>query len=403
MCRFFVQEVKMKHKEYFGGILTGVILSLATAAGGYLGYTAQNKGVLSDPGHVQKLNYLEQLIEQDYLGEIDEEQLAEGLYAGLVFGLGDVYSRYYTEEEYQQENSSNTGSYVGIGVVLQKNEQGGVEIVECYEEGPGDQAGLKTGDIISAIDGTDITEMEVSDVVDIIREENRKQAVLTVHRKEEEKALELTVQISDVELPSVFGEMLPDHIGYIRISQFTEVTPRQYQEAFSELREKGMEALVVDLRGNPGGLLSSVCSVLNQILPEGLIVYTEDKNGNRQEERSEGGHVLDLPLAVLVNESSASASEIFAGAVKDYGMGTIVGTTTYGKGVVQELLPLSDGSAVKLTVSHYFTPKGHSIDQVGIVPDVEVKLDPELLNQEEITHQEDNQLQAALKVLSENE
>ena len=211
--------------------------------------------------------------------------------------------------------------------------------------------------------------------------------------------MEVTVEITDVELPSVFSEMLENQTGYIRISQFTDVTPDQYEKAFSDLKDQGMEQLVVDLRGNPGGLLTSVCAILNSILPEGLIVYTEDKYGNRSEERSEGKTPLDMPFAVLVNENSASASEIFAGAVQDYGIGTIVGTVTYGKGVVQELRPLSDGSAVKLTVSDYYTPKGNSINEVGIKPDVEVKLDPELLNQEEITHQEDNQLQEALKVL----
>ena len=211
--------------------------------------------------------------------------------------------------------------------------------------------------------------------------------------------MEVTVEITDVELPSVFSEMLENQTGYIRISQFTDVTPDQYEKAFSDLKDQGMEQLVVDLRENPGGLLTSVCAILNSILPEGLIVYTEDKYGNRSEERSEGKTPLDMPFAVLVNENSASASEIFAGAVQDYGIGTIVGTVTYGKGVVQELRPLSDGSAVKLTVSDYYTPKGNSINEVGIKPDVEVKLDSELLNQEKITHQEDNQLQEALKVL----
>lgn len=163
-----------------------------------------------------------------------------------------------------------------------------------------------------------------------------------------------------------------------------------------------MEKLVIDLRGNPGGLLTSVCNILNHILPEGMIVYTEDKYGNRSEEKSEGKTALDIPLAVLVNENSASASEIFAGAVKDYGIGTIVGTTTFGKGVVQELLPLNDGSAVKLTISNYYTPKGNSIQDVGIHPDVEVKLNPELLNKEEIAHEEDNQLQEALKILEKS-
>ena len=271
--------------------------------------------------------------------------------------------------------------------------------MECYEEGPGDNAGLKAGDIISGIDGTDITEKDVSEVVDMIRGSGKEKVVLTVHRQNVENAMEVTVEITDVELPSVFSEMLENQTGYIRISQFTDVTPDQYEKAFSDLKDQGMEQLVVDLRGNPGGLLTSVCAILNSILPEGLIVYTEDKYGNRSEERSEGKTPLDMPFAVLVNENSASASEIFAGAVQDYGIGTIVGTVTYGKGVVQELRPLSDGSAVKLTVSDYYTPKGNSINEVGIKPDVEVKLDPELLNQEEITHQEDNQLQEALKVL----
>lgn len=392
-------EKIMKNKEYIRGIITGVVFSLAVGAGGYAGFRLGDKGVLSDREHVQKLNYLEHLIQEEYLGETDQEALAEGLYAGLVYGLGDAYSRYYTAQEYQQENSSTTGSYVGIGIAMQKNEEGGVKIAECYEGGPGEQAGLKVGDIISAVDGTDIMEMDTSQVAELIRNSQKDQVVLTIHRMGVEKPLELNVKITDVELPSVFSEMLGNKTGYIRISQFMEVTPGQYREAFEMLQNQGMEKLVVDLRGNPGGLLTSVCSILSDILPEGLIVYTEDKYGNRQEERSEGKSPLTIPLAVLVNENSASASEIFAGAVKDYGVGTIVGTTTFGKGVVQEIHPLKDGSAVKLTVSNYYTPKGNSIHEVGIEPDVEVKLAPELLNKEEITHEEDNQLQEALKIL----
>lgn len=391
----------MKNKEYIRGIITGAALSLAVTAGGYVGVRLQDNGVLSDRTHVQKLKYLEQMIDEKYLGEVNQEELAEGLYAGLVYGLKDSYSRYYTAQEYQQENSSTTGSYVGIGIAMQKNEEGGVRIVECYEGGPGAKAGLEEGDIISAIDGTDIMETEVSDVADMIRDGKKDQALLTVHRQGVDQPLELSVEISDVELPSVFSEMLESKIGYIRITQFMEVTPAQFEKAFQELKSRGMEKLLIDLRGNPGGLLTSVCSILNDILPEGRIVYTEDKYGNRQEERSEGKSPIDIPLAVLVNENSASASEIFAGAVKDYEVGPIVGTTTFGKGVVQELHPLNDGSAVKLTVSNYYTPKGHSIHEVGIEPDVEVKPDLALLNKEEITHEEDNQLQEALKILKD--
>ena len=393
----------MKNKEYKKGIATGVLVTVIVAGGAKIAGNFLDTGVLSDDSRVQKLEYLEKMIDQDYLGEKDEDQLAEGMYAGLIYGLGDVYSRYYTAEEYEQETSSTDGSYVGIGISMEANKEGGVKIAECYEGGPGELAGLEEGDVISAIDGEDITEMDTSEVAGLIRDSGKDQVTLTIHREDEEEPIEITVEIRDVELHSVFGEMLDDETGYIRISEFTGVTPDQYLETFQSLEDQGMQKLVIDLRDNPGGLLDSVCSILNHVLPEGLIVYTEDKYGNRTEETSNGKDPLEIPLAVLVNENSASASEIFAGAVKDYGIGTIVGTTTYGKGVVQSVRQLADGSAVKLTVSNYFTPKGNNINKVGIQPNVEVKLSTELLNKKEITHEEDNQLQEALKVLNDNE
>ena len=389
----------MKHKEYAAGVLTGVLVVALAAGGVKFVQQRQYNGVLSDSSHVQKIEYLEKMIDQEYLGEVDNAEMAEGIYAGLVYGLGDVYSRYYTADEYAQETASTDGAYAGIGVSIQKNKNGGVQIAECYEGGPGAEAGLQTGDVITAINDTDVTDMELSDVVSLIRENKDNTIVLTVFRENEEKSREISVDVTDVELPSVFGEMLDKKTGYIQITQFTGVTPQQYKDMFAELKDKGMERLVIDLRDNPGGLLTSVCDILREILPEGLIVYTEDKYGNREEENCDGKHQLDMPLAVLVNENSASASEIFAGAVQDHEVGTIVGITTYGKGVVQELRQLSDGSAVKLTVSNYYTPNGNSINKVGIKPDVEVKLASELLNKDEITHEEDNQLQKALDVI----
>ena len=389
----------MKHKEYAAGVLTGVLVVTLAAGGVKFVQQRQYNGVLSDSSHVQKIEYLEKMIDQEYLGEVDNAEMAEGIYAGLVYGLGDVYSRYYTADEYAQETASTDGAYAGIGVSIQKNKNGGVQIAECYEGGPGAEAGLQTGDVITAINDTDVTDMELSDVVSLIRENKDNTIVLTVFRENEEKSREISVDVTDVELPSVFGEMLDKKTGYIQITQFTGVTPQQYKDMFAELKDRGMERLVIDLRDNPGGLLTSVCDILREILPEGLIVYTEDKYGNREEETCDGKHQLDMPLAVLVNENSASASEIFAGAVQDHEVGTIVGITTYGKGVVQELRQLSDGSAVKLTVSNYYTPNGNSINKVGIKPDVEVKLASELLNKDEITHEEDNQLQKALDVI----
>ena len=389
----------MKHKEYASGVLTGILVVTLAVGGVKFVQQRQYNGVLSDSSHVQKIEYLEKLIDQEYLGEVDNDEMAEGVYAGLVYGLGDVYSRYYTADEYAQETASTDGAYAGIGVSIQKNKNGGVQIAECYEGGPGAEAGLQTGDVITAINDTDVTDMELSDVVSMIRENKDKTVVLTVLRENEDSSREISVDVTDVELPSVSGEMIDESTGYIQITQFTGVTPQQYKDTFAELKDKGMERLVIDLRDNPGGLLTSVCDILREILPEGLIVYTEDKYGNREEETCDGKNKLDMPLAVLVNENSASASEIFAGAVQDHGVGTIVGTTTYGKGVVQELRQLSDGSAVKLTVSNYYTPNGNSINKVGIKPDVEVKLASVLLNKDEITHEEDNQLQKALNVI----
>ena len=234
----------------------------------------------------------------------------------------------------------------------------------------------------------------------MIREKEDGTSILTVYHQEADEPEEITVTLSDVELPTVSYEMLEDSIGYLRITEFTMVTPQQFEDAYKDLQAKGMEKLIVDLRDNPGGVLSSVCDVLRQILPEGLIVYTEDKYGEKQEMKCDGDTPIDIPLAVLVNENSASASEIFAGAVKDYEIGTIVGTTTYGKGIVQSIRQLSDGSAVKLTTAKYFTPKGNDIHKVGITPDVEVKLDASLLNRTDYTHDEDNQLQAAIEAVS---
>ena len=396
----------MKNKQFWKGALAGALAVSCLGTGALAGAGFARKGsVLGDRKCTGKLAYLESMIDDYYLGDKDEEKLKEGLYTGLIYGLDDPYSRYYTAEEYEEENSSNQGTYVGIGILMEKNAEGGVKIVKCYEGGPGEAAGLKKGDIISAIDGEDITDKETSDVADMIRNSEKDSVVLTVHREDVEDVMEITVQITDVELPSVFHEMLDQKIGYIRITEFKGVTYEQYKTAFADLEDQGMERLIVDLRDNPGGLLDQVCDILREILPEGLIVYTEDKDGNREEETCDGKNELQIPLAVLVNESSASASEIFAGAVQDYGIGTIVGTTTYGKGVVQSIRQLSDGSAVKLTVANYYTPNGNNINKIGIKPDVDAALDTSLLNKDkdEITHEEDNQLQEAIKVVTSSE
>ena len=392
----------MKNKEFKKGVAIGVAATLVVTGAGFVSYQKvlfPKGNALSDMKTVQKLNYLEELIDEEYLDEKDESSLREGLYAGLLSGLQDPYSTYYTAEQYKELNTSNEGSYVGIGAVLQKDNDGGATVVQLYEGGPGEQAGLKTGDVIKAIDGTDVTEKETSDIASMVRDSEKDSVTLTIQRENEEKTQDIKVEIRDVEIKTVSHEMLSGDTGYIRISEFSEVTSDQYKKAFADLKSQGMKKLVVDLRDNPGGLLNTVCDILRQILPEGLIVYTEDKNGKREEETCDGKNELDIPLAVLVNGNSASASEIFAGAIQDYEKGTIVGTTTFGKGIVQSILPLSDGSAVKTTTAKYYTPKGRCIHGTGIEPDVEVELTEGLEQKAELTHEEDNQLQKAIETV----
>lgn len=350
---------------------------------------------------VSKINELTAYIDLYYYDETKTEELQNGLCTGLLEGLGDKYSVYYNEEEYQQSKVSMTGKYYGIGAGLRQDvDTMVVSISKVYEGTPSEAAGLLAEDIILSVDDTDATSMEVTDLVKLIRGEEGTTVHLEIYRAATNEYLSFDVERANVTLPSVSSEMLSDEIGYIRIESFETDTAHQFEEALANLENQGMHSLVVDLRYNGGGLVDSVVQILDDILPEGLLVYTEDKNGNRQEYTSSGDTHFDYPMVVLINQDSASASEIFAGAIKDYEYGTLIGTTTFGKGIVQTIFPLSDGDAVKLTTAKYFTPKGNYIHGVGIEPDIE--LEYEYLNPEgeEYEMQYDNQIQKAIEVLS---
>lgn len=384
------------HGRFLKGFILGLmVMALASAAGFYLyttGGQSRSKETLTGKESMEKISYLSDLIDTYYLNEADVKDMQEGMYAGMVAGLGDPYSRYYTVEEYGTLSEETQGHYEGIGVVMQQGDDGLATIVRCYEGAPGEKAGLKAGDVIYKVNDEEVLDMDLSTVVKKIKDPATDPVHLTIVREGEADHLELDIEKEEVKVPVVSHEMLADHVGYIAIYEFTDVTFEQYSEAKKDLEEQGMEKLVIDLRDNPGGLLTSVCDVLETILPKGLIVYTEDKYGKREEERCEGRTPIDIPLAVLVNGNSASASEIFAGAVKDHQVGTIVGTTTYGKGVVQTVRDLGDGSALKLTISNYYTPNGVNINGVGIEPDERVEMGEK--------GKEDTQLEKALEVLS---
>ena len=350
----------------------------------------------------RKLNNIEDVINQYYLDEIDQNEVESWMYKGLIAGLGDTYAAYYTKEELQKTTEATSGSYKGIGAVLTQDRTTGlVTIARCYEGTPSAEAGLLPGDVIYSINDTAVTGTDLTEVVSMIKTEPGDTVKIEVVREGEDDYLSFDVGRAAIEVPTVNSEMLEGKIGYIEITEFDTITETQFAEALQSLENQGMEKLIIDLRNNPGGVLSTVCNMLEQILPEGLIVYTEDKDGNRTEYKSKGGNEFQKPLAVLVNGNSASASEIFAGAVKDYGIGTLVGTKTFGKGIVQRIITLNDGTAVKLTVSKYFTPKGNDIHEKGIEPDVEVELEESLKQKVTIEKAEDNQLQKAIEILNQ--
>ena len=398
-------------KQFWKGIAAGFIITLVLVEGAMLGrslLTGMEEKNREESGQLNltgsevegKLEEIQTLMEAYYLDDIDSEQVENYLYKGAVAGLGDIYAAYYTEEEYQSMIDSTNGSYYGIGVEISQNMTTGViTISRIFEGSPAEEAGLLPGDVVYRIAGREVTGEDLNKVVALIKGEEYTTVTVEVARDGEDDYLEFEVERRTIEVPTVEFEMLEDQIGYIAITSFDDVTTDQFITALDTLESQGMEALVVDLRNNGGGLVSSVCAILDRLLPEGLIVYTEDKYGNREEEYSDAEHYFDKPLAVLVNGNSASASEIFAGAIKDYGIGTLVGTTTYGKGIVQKIYPLSDGTAVKLTVSKYYTPNGNNIHGTGIEPDVVVELDEDLRYEVEVPKEEDNQLQAAIKAL----
>lgn len=408
---------KKKKGSTFKGIVIGVIGTLLISWTGInvacLATNSQilitnkesaddGEGAVLDADTVSKINELTAYTKLYYYDDIENEKLQDGLYTGLIDGLGDKYSVYYNAEDYQVLQISTTGQYYGIGAGLSQDKDTMVVTVnKVYEGTPSESAGLLKDDVIVSVDGTEAVSMELSELVKLIRGEKGTTVHLEIYRPSTEENLSFDVERQDITLPSVSHKMFEDGIGYVHIDSFETETAAQFEEAVKDLEDQGMKALIIDVRYNPGGMVTAVVQILDDILPEGTVVYTEDKNGNRQDYTSSGDTYLDYPLAVLINGESASAAEILAGAVKDYQYGTLIGTTTFGKGIVQTIFPLEDGDAVKLTTAKYFTPKGNYIHGVGIEPDIE--LEYEYLDKEATSYDEayDNQIQKAIEVLKD--
>ncbi len=404
---------KKKSKGYFyGGLVTGMAVALLIICVVQLAVKIEQRvnrlsavgdqSAVADDGVIDKIQLVEDVIRYYYYKDedIDDKALEEGIYRGMVASLGDPYSEYYSQEELTEMMDQTEGIYYGIGAGVNIDELTSYpKIAKVYSGTPAEEAGLRENDIIYEVDEISTYGMSTTDVVAMIKGEENTSVVLTIYREGESDYLHIEVQRRQVNIPTVESYMMDGGKAYIQITEFDDVTVTQFETALSEARENGMKGLILDLRSNPGGKLDAVVKISQKLLPKGMIVYTEDKYGRRSEYTCDGQHELEVPLVVLINGNSASASEILAGAVKDYGIGTLVGTTTYGKGIVQSIIPLSDQSAVKVTVSRYYTPNGNNIHGIGISPDVECVFDGEAYYGD--PSRPDNQLDEAEKILQE--
>ena len=342
-----------------------------------------------------KLDNLDAILNAYYYEDVDKEAEKDALYYGIMESVGDPYTCYYNEEEIAQLYEDLAGKFEGIGAYINKDiDADYCTIQSLIPNSPAAESELKPDDIIIKVDGTDTYGMTLNEVVSMIRGDAGTSVVLTVKRGDEEK--EITIVRAKVETISATYEALDNGIGLITITEFNDNTYEFFKEAKQQFIDNGDTALILDLRGNPGGNLDTVVNIAQEILPQGLVVYTEDKYGKREEYKCDGKKEMNVPIVVLVDGSSASASEILAGAIKDHNKGTLIGTTTFGKGIVQKLISLSDGTAVKITVSKYYTPNGVNIHGTGIEPDIEVEFDADAYTE----NGTDNQMEAAIEYLT---
>ena len=349
-----------------------------------------------------KIGQIISIMKQYYVEPLEDDLLLEGALRGIVASVKDPYSRYMNQEEYAEMMEEHSSQYAGIGVVVSVDPKDNlIKVIAPFENSPGEKAGILPGDKIIKVNGAEVWGDQLNEAVKMMKGPPKTEVILTIIRGRFSKPQNITIVRDMIVLHTVEHEMLADNIGYIRITHFYEDTAKDFNEALDALYAQDVKGLVIDVRSNPGGLMQEVVKITDRLVPEGIIVYTEDRNKERRMEYS-GDEEIKIPLAILTNGASASASEILSGAVKDHRKGTLVGTKTYGKGVVQNVLPLGDGSGLSLTVSKYYTPNGISIHGKGIEPDVVVELPEELqiMSISQLSQEEDVQLQKAIEIVT---
>lgn len=382
----------MKKKRNLLVILLLVVTNLITYNLTTWGYGRISKDKLA------KMNFLEDFVKENYLYPVTDEELATGELKGVVAGLNDPYSEYLTKKEYDQLTEATTGKFFGIGVFISNQTDNLITVISPIKDSPADKAGIKAGDKIIKIDGKEYTAPQINEAMNAMKGEKGTEVEITILRPSTGKTKDLKIIRDEIKEETIIPKNL-DGIGYLGITQFNEDTSKDFKRELEKLQGEGVTSLIVDLRGNPGGIVDTAAEVADVLLPEGMIVYAKDKDHKKVFEFKSDSDYVDLPLAVLINQGSASASEILAGAIRDYNRGTIIGQKSFGKGIVQSAVRFPKGDGIKLTTSEYFTPKGENIHKKGINPDIEVTL-PQDIKGIGIEHlDEDTQLQKAIEVL----
>ncbi len=396
-------ENKDKHFKYnklIIGIVIGVVISNLFGYGTLL--VNENFGYIfaRDMNYDQKLESIYKILEKNYVDEINDEDLEDMMYSGLVAGLNDPYSSYMNAESFKAFMETTEGTYYGVGAVVAPSDDNKVLVVTPYENAPAYNAGIRSGDKIIKVNGEDVYGNALDEAVTIMKGPKGTSVEVTVEKPD--KSIE-TIEIirDEITIPTIDYELLENNIGYIKISAFDRVTKEQFNEAYDYLLEEDIEGLIIDVRNNPGGLLDVVGDITDRLIPKGFVTYTENKEGKREYLYSDDEEI-NIPLVVLVNGNSASASEVLSGAVQDTNKGILVGETTFGKGLVQSIFPLPDGSAVKTTIARYYTPNGICIHGDGITPDYIVDMsDEDTANLSSLSFEEDEQFKKAIELLEE--
>ena len=346
-----------------------------------------------------KINMVKRILERDYLGDMEENKLVEGAIKGYVNGLGENYTEYFTKEEMEDFKQETEGNYVGIGIYMTKNTRDNtIVIIAPIKGSPAESAGIKTGDIIKKVDGLEYTGDDYEKISSYIKGKNGTKVNLEVEREGE--TLNFEIERRKIELYPIESEVLENNIGYISLSSFDENCSKKFKDNYDKLVEKNIKSLIIDVRNNGGGIVDEALKIADYALDKDKkIITTVDKKGKETEEKSKKEKIINIPIIVLVNENTASASEILAVALKENEVAKVVGTRTYGKGVIQELLTLPDGSGLKITIEEYYTPNHNKLNKEGVTPDEEVKLPENIKNIYNIEKKDDTQLQKAIEML----